>query len=680
MQFYRINIMIEDVVTDEETKENKGRFKQDKDRVRGRELSQKCDQYSEKLTGRGSFFLSKNIDNEYEFGMIVCDAVDVEKFISRFIRYAKIRTENVDIKETTLRDLHRSLQKSERYGFDIDAEEVLYEYELDELIGFRRPVIAFEERLIKDCSKKDIYNSANRYFTRDTFIEELDRIFIDNSKKSKIYGHPVEYMIESDDEWTRKGMTQLLLQALYNVRRIKNRRYSEIEITSGMRFDRRFMELLYKSCSGGAVILDFAEDRNNDGEVMAGDYSFLDELCSIIQRHCCDVLSVICLPRECKNIKMMIYENMGNASFVEIKEELASDEAAIEYMKKRAGEYKVRVDKRLLSSIEMGKGYLTPELNAIFDEWYSKKLKTTVFSQYKCITGVKAEVKEKKPKGSAYEELEAMIGLNSAKEIIHQALDSYKAQKLYREKGLKLDESCNHMIFMGSPGTAKTTVARLFAQIMKENGVLSRGHIVEVGRGDLVGKYVGWTAPTIQKFFNKAEGGVLFIDEAYSLVDDRDGLYGDEAINTIVQEMENRRNKVIVIFAGYPDKMEKFLDKNPGLRSRIAHYVNFEDYNVDELCRIAVHVAEKKGLILDDAAIDRVREVMTQAKSQPDFGNGRFVRNVIEKARLAQSSRLVKMDYDLVTTDDVKRICAEDIISPIVASNKTSRKIGFING
>ena len=130
----------------------------------------------------------------------------------------------------------------------------------------------------------------------------------------------------------------------------------------------------------------------------------------------------------------------------------------------------------------------------------------------------------------------------------------------------------------------------------------------------------------------------------------------------------------------YPDKMEKFLDKNPGLRSRIAHYVNFEDYNVDELCRIAVHVAEKKGLILDEAAIDRVREVMTQAKAQPDFGNGRFVRNVIEKARLAQSSRLVKMDYDLVTTDDVKRICAEDIISPIVASNKTGRKIGFING
>ena len=115
---------------------------------------------------------------------------------------------------------------------------------------------------------------------------------------------------------------------------------------------------------------------------------------------------------------------------------------------------------------------------------------------------------------------------------------------------------------------------------MKENNLLSKGNLIEVGRGDLVGKYVGWTAPTIQKKFKEAQGSVLFIDEAYSLVDDRDGSFGDEAINTIVQEMENHRNDVVVIFAGYPDKMESFLQKNPGLRSRIAYHVPFSDYDI----------------------------------------------------------------------------------------------------
>ena len=166
-----------------------------------------------------------------------------------------------------------------------------------------------------------------------------------------------------------------------------------------------------------------------------------------------------------------------------------------------------------------------------------------------------------------------MIGLTKAKAVIAQALDYYKAQKLFREKGISLERPAMHMVFTGNPGTAKTTVARLFAQIMKENGLLPVGDLIEVGRADLVGKYVGWTAPTVKAKFAAAKGSVLFIDEAYSLVDDKDGLFGDEAINTIVQEMENHRDDIVVIFAGYPDKMEQFLQKNPGLRSRIAFHM-----------------------------------------------------------------------------------------------------------
>ena len=212
---------------------------------------------------------------------------------------------------------------------------------------------------------------------------------------------------------------------------------------------------------------------------------------------------------------------------------------------------------------------------------------------------------------------------------------------------------------------------------MRENELLSKGNLVEVSRGDLVGKFVGWTAPTIQRRFREAEGGVLFIDEAYSLVDDRSGSYGDEAINTIVQEMENHREDVVVIFAGYPDLMETFLKKNPGLRSRIAFHVPFADYSVHELGQIADLMASQKGLKLTEEAQRKLTTIFETMRNTEDFGNGRFVRNVIEKAKLCQASRLLETDLDQITREDVMTLCAEDIEMP-VTSEGPKRKIGVL--
>ena len=235
-----------------------------------------------------------------------------------------------------------------------------------------------------------------------------------------------------------------------------------------------------------------------------------------------------------------------------------------------------------------------------------------------------------------------------------------------------------HMVFTGNPGTAKTSVARLFARILRENKILSEGHLVELGRSDLVAKFVGWTADTVKKAFSRAKGGVLFIDEAYSLVDDRDGSFGDEAINTIVQEMENKRDEVVVIFAGYPKKMEKFLDKNPGLRSRIAFHVPFDDYSTDELCDIAKLMAKKQDLNLTDDALEKMQEVFAVAREDEEFGNGRFVRNILEDARMAQASRLVEMDFDEVKKKDVHTIIADDIEMPAaIEKNQERVNIGF---
>lgn len=289
----------------------------------------------------------------------------------------------------------------------------------------------------------------------------------------------------------------------------------------------------------------------------------------------------------------------------------------------------------------------------------------------------KGEVVKAAPKGSAYDELNQMIGLDEAKKVINQALNYYKAQKLFADKGMKSDHPAMHMVFTGNPGTAKTTVARLFARIMKENNLLSKGNLIEVGRGDLVGKYVGWTAPTIQKKFSDAKGSVLFIDEAYSLVDDRNGSFGDEAINTIVQEMENHRDDVVVILAGYPDKMEGLLQKNPGLRSRIAYHVPFNDYDTAALCEIAKLIAKQKGFTFTDEACNKLTGLFDAARNESDFGNGRYVRNVIEKAKMAQATRLLTMDFDSIESEDIALITADDIEIPKSSAKTEKKQIGF---
>lgn len=238
---------------------------------------------------------------------------------------------------------------------------------------------------------------------------------------------------------------------------------------------------------------------------------------------------------------------------------------------------------------------------------------------------------------------------------------------LNAEKGIKADRPSMHMVFTGNPGTAKTTVARLFAQIMKDNGLLTKGDLYEVGRADIVGQFVGQTAPLVKKHFNMAKGSVLFIDEAYSLVDDRNGLYGDEAINTIVQEMENNRSDLVVIFAGYPDKMEEFLNKNPGLRSRIAFHVNFDDYSTDELIDIADLMIKKTGFKFTGEAHKKLGEVFDAARKKQDFGNGRYVRNLIELSSLKQASRLAKSDIDHLTDDEMRTITVADIAVPLLS-------------
>ena len=273
-----------------------------------------------------------------------------------------------------------------------------------------------------------------------------------------------------------------------------------------------------------------------------------------------------------------------------------------------------------------------------------------------------------------------MIGLTDIKQVVDEIIDSARIQKQRSEMGMDSYKTSLHMVFTGNPGSAKTTVARLITQIFTKEGILKTGNYIECGRADLVGQYVGHTAIKVKKAFERAKGGVLFIDEAYSLVDGYRGHYGDEAINTIVQEMENNRENTVVIFAGYPKPMQRFLDANEGLRSRIGFQLEFPDYNAQELLAILELMLNERAYSLSDNAKAKALELFEQAATQNDFGNGRFVRNLLEQMIMQQSLRIYDEDsHRSWDKDSISILTAADIPRDILpkSQNTKTKVIGF---
>lgn len=304
---------------------------------------------------------------------------------------------------------------------------------------------------------------------------------------------------------------------------------------------------------------------------------------------------------------------------------------------------------------------------------------------YKSMDEIKQKLAEIPPlskpllptKESYREMLDDLIGLDQVKQQVKKiaayAMMKHDLAALDRES---LPIALN-MEFTGNPGTAKTTVARIMAGILYEIGLLPDDRLIEVGRADLVGKYVGHTADKVKEIFKQAKGKLLLIDEAYSLVENRRGDYGDEAINTIVQEMENCREDTVVIFAGYPDEMKEFFSRNPGLRSRVPFTIHFSDYSADELAQIAEAEAKKRGFSISSAAAEKLLSICRVAAQQPKLGNGRFCRNLIEDAILGYASRAYGGDGSPAARDFV--LMADDFAAPDTAqfASEQPRRIGF---
>ena len=292
---------------------------------------------------------------------------------------------------------------------------------------------------------------------------------------------------------------------------------------------------------------------------------------------------------------------------------------------------------------------------------------------YKPIT-TKEEIGKKEPKkrpesssqeSNPMQELEKLIGLANVKTEVSSLSNLVKVQQVRKERGMSVSNLSCHCVFTGNPGTGKTTVARIVAEIYKELGVLKRGHLVETDRSGLVGEYVGQTAPKTNAIIDSALDGVLFIDEAYSLVQGGQNDFGKEAISTLLKRMEDDRDRLIVILAGYSKEMEDFINSNSGLQSRFNRYIDFPDYTVEELIQIFQYTLKTNDCYATESAIEKAKEHISYAVEHKDqnFGNARFIRNFFEKILTEQANRLASVRN--LTNDMLARIEVTDVLNAI---------------
>lgn len=268
-------------------------------------------------------------------------------------------------------------------------------------------------------------------------------------------------------------------------------------------------------------------------------------------------------------------------------------------------------------------------------------------------------------------QLYELIGLENVKQQVRDLMDYNQIQSLRERNGLRRSNKTLHMAFLGNPGTAKTTVARIIGKMYKEIGLLSKGHFIEASRTDLIAEYQGQTAIKVKRLIQRAKGGVLFIDEAYSITENENSdSYGKECITELTKALEDYRDDLVVIVAGYPDLMDQFFQSNPGLKSRFNTFIPFNDYTLEELLQIFQYICGKNDYIVEKQALKKVEEVLiSQLKVKDEqFANGRFIRNLFDNITLKQSTRILKKGIEQITKEELMLITEEDVFVHLNAS------------
>lgn len=537
---------------------------------------------------------------------------------------------------------------------------------------------AKERCLDKMLTKIGAVKKADMIMGDDTLYEELDRIFAPENKR-KFYGHPVHYKLTTGTTESAMDIVRILVPALKKNGRLLGNRVIHIYDVDENCYDESDMDNLFEAARGNTVVIELAGSNTLHGNYASSYEQVVDYFDRLVKKFGMDTLCIFIESTEHPGFAQSLISKVHEAiDIIEIKEGCGDYDRALRYFMEISKKTDFpATEKEVRGLLPRKKLYTATEVYGAYQKWYGNGLKNKIYTSYKHCYAIK--IPDDKKLSEPYKELQDMVGLTEIKKVVDQIIAMGKAKKLRSSMGMDTYKASLHMIFTGNPGSAKTTVARLIAQILKKEGVLDSGNFVECGRADLIARYVGWTAKEVRRKFYEARGGILFIDEAYSLVDDTQS-FGDEAINTIVQEMENHREDVIVIFAGYPGKMQDFMNKNEGLRSRIAFHLNFPDYNASEMLEILHLQVTQKGYRLSDGVDEKCQDIFGKAVSEEEFGNGRFARNLLEQAMMKQSERIMaECKGKKVSRTKLMELRAEDFDVNISQRVKEKRNpIGFV--
>lgn len=557
----------------------------------------------------------------------------------------------------------------EKFGWDcFRASSMSGEYELserlteDETIRNRRTAKSRMKRLLPDAA----------------LAEEVDRIFSAAHPRDRLYGIPVHYKLSVRDDEIADDMVDFIIQCLHANNRLLSRRVVKIDKIQSKHWSGDDFSKVFKCSQYSAVQIMLSGDVATEEEYASQYHQISDRLAEAVKKNAGNTLFFFIENTAHPGFARQLLEKISDQlDVIEINEGVGNAREASAYFRNLAADSTVGRFYKGDILFEEGKFYSASKVRDSFERWRKEILKSRIYRSYDRDLAPRIG-KADRERGSAFEELQSMVGLAEVKGIMKDIIAAHKVRKLRGKYYDPKEITTSHMVFMGNPGTAKTTVARLLTEIMKENGVLTTGTFIECGRSELVGKYMGWTAQLVKEKFKQARGGILFIDEAYSLAEGRSGLYGDEAINTIVQEMENKRGDTIVIFAGYPEKMKDFLARNEGLRSRIAFHVDFPDYTPEELMGILEKILHDKRYVMTPEAKDKAMDIFRRVYRQEEYGNGRFVRNLFEQAVNRQASRLLERAGEELDRETLFELQAADLDTNIAARyEKKNRQIGF---
>lgn len=591
--------------------------------------------------------------------VLTCEEITLEEFEREVVKACRINWIERS-KETVFRELGIKINP-ENYGFFDGAP-----YKVTECV--------YSD---EGMTKKRSVEQLSEILASDSFYEEINRIYSKQNVR-RFMGHPVHYLITTGDKAAAKDMIDILIPALLKNKRLLSGRVCDVQDIKPNAYKEDAFFNIFSASQGGTVVINLSGEQDS-GMYATGYHELAEQLGRMLGEYGNNTLFIFVDVSGQRTISNdTIAAILANADMIQLNEGHGDLKKASLYLERLAekADCKGYQAEELIEYLPNDKTlYSVSDIFTAYNKWYGRGLKDHVYRAYKENDIIRINLKKKTDK--PYEELQKMVGLTDVKKVTDEILAVAKMQKMRKEMGLADTKASMHMLFSGNPGTAKTTVARLLAQILKEEEVLKNGHIVECGRQDLVGKYVGWTARIVEEKFRAARGGILFIDEAYSLVEDG-RTYGAEAINTIVQQMENYREEMIVIFAGYPDKMRDFLEQNEGLASRIAFHLDFPDYTADELTQIMDLMLEKCGYSIDKITRDKCFSLCSEACKEKNYGNGRFVRNMIEQAIMRQADRLLRGNKNIELSKETVGILISDDFELIGIKKKQSKAMGFV--